>query len=145
MSKGGSNPKGGVKRGKEQLESHTSPSLFSSKKRTNCNNNSPCASLTLMLFLRTSAVCYRQILSAGWWCWAGGGWTQQTVRRRRKTGRRKNSGRAVLELELQRKKKKKKVQSQATPEAHLQLRKRIRRRKKTHIFVFTLVKRKVKN
>ena len=39
MSKGGSNPKGGVKRGKEQLESHTSPSLLS-KKRTKCNNNS---------------------------------------------------------------------------------------------------------
>lgn len=64
MSKGGSNPKGGVKRGKEQLESHTSPSLslFSSKKkRTKCNNNSPCASLALMLLF--AHICYRQILS----------------------------------------------------------------------------------
>lgn len=54
MSKGGSNPKGGVKRGKEQLESHTSPSLplsplLGKKKRTKRNNNSPCASLALML------------------------------------------------------------------------------------------------
>lgn len=35
VSEGGSNPKGGVRRGKEQLESHTPLplSLFSSKKR----------------------------------------------------------------------------------------------------------------
>lgn len=86
---------------------HFALSLLSSKKRTKCTK-SPCASPPLMSFLRTSALCYRQILSAGWWCWSGGGWTQQSVRRRRKTHKRKNSGSAVLELDLQRKKKKKK-------------------------------------
>lgn len=49
VSKEGSNPKGGVRRGKEQLESHTSPSLSPSlpsslsfprkKKRTNVTTN----------------------------------------------------------------------------------------------------------
>ena len=66
-------------------------------------------------FLRTSAVCYRRISSAGWWCWSGGGWqTQQTVRRRRKTSRRKNSGCAALELERNRKEKEKKKRKSPT-------------------------------
>lgn len=56
--KGGSNPKGGVKRGKEQLESHTSPRPLSSprKKRTKCNNKSPRAPLTPASSPRTSGL-----------------------------------------------------------------------------------------
>lgn len=66
-SKGGSNPKGGVKRGKEQLESTLRPlslSLLLEKSALNVITTLHALPLALMLpLLRTTALRFRQILS----------------------------------------------------------------------------------
>lgn len=102
------------------------------------------ASVGLGFFFLNTRVCgSADITGAGWWCWSGGGWTQQTVRRRRrrKTGERKNSGSAVLELELQRKRKKKKKKKVPgnSREAHLQLSEEKRTKKEDASLLFSLL------
>lgn len=101
------------------------------------------ASVGLGFFFLNTRVCgSADITGAGWWCWSGGGWTQQTVRRRRrrKTGERKNSGSAVLELELQRKRKKKKKKVPGNSrEAHLQLSEEKRTKKEDASLLFSLL------